>query len=73
VRVVVAPVPAIDPGLRVHIPVAGRPFKITLPVGAAQEEGWEIVPTTGADGATGAALISTVAEASDIHPASLVT
>jgi hypothetical protein len=73
VRVVVAPVPAIDPGLRVHIPVAGRPFKITLPVGAAHEEGWVIVPTTGADGATGAALISTVAEASDIHPASLVT
>ena len=72
-RVVVAPVPAIDPGLIVHVPVAGRPFNTTLPVGAAHEEGWVIVPITGAAGATGAALITTVADARDIHPASLVT
>jgi hypothetical protein len=39
VIVVVAPVPAIDPGLRVHVPVAGRPFNTTLPVGVAHEEG----------------------------------
>jgi len=39
VRVVVAPVPAIDPGLRVHVPDAGRPFSNTLPVGVAHEEG----------------------------------
>jgi hypothetical protein len=31
------------------------------------------VPITGAVGATGAALITTLAEANDIHPASLVT
>jgi hypothetical protein len=73
VRVVVVPVPAIDPGLRVHVPVAGRPFNTTLPVGAAHDEGWVIVPGIGADGAIGAALITTVEDASDIHPASLVT
>ena len=37
--VVVAPVPAIDPGLIVHVPVAGRPFNTTLPVGDVHEEG----------------------------------
>jgi hypothetical protein len=72
-RVVLVPVPAIDPGLIVHVPVAGRPLSITLPEGSAHEEGCVIVPTTGADGAVGAALITTVADASDIHPASLVT
>ena len=69
----VEPVPAIDPGLRVHVPVEGKPFNTTLPVGDEHEAGCVIVPITGADGATGAALISTVADASDIHPASLVT
>jgi len=39
VRVVVVPVPAIAPGLMVHVPVAGRPFSTTLPVGAAHEAG----------------------------------
>jgi hypothetical protein len=71
--VVVAPVPAIAPGLIVHVPVAGRPFNTTLPVDAAHEAGWVIVPIIGADGATGALLITTVADASEIHPASLVT
>jgi hypothetical protein len=70
---VVEPVPAIAPGLMVHVPVAGRPFSTTLPVVAAHDAGWVIVPIIGAAGATGAALISTVADASDIHPASLVT
>jgi hypothetical protein len=72
-RVVVEPVPAIAPGLIVHVPVAGRPFNTTLPVGAAHKEGWVIVPIKGAGGATGAALITAVADASEIHPASLVT
>jgi hypothetical protein len=72
-RVVVAPVPAIDPGLIVQVPVAGRPFNTTLPVGAAHEEGWVIVPIIGAVGATGAALMTTVTDASEIHPVSLVT
>jgi hypothetical protein len=39
VRVVVVPVPAIDPGLIVHVPVAGRPFNTILPVGTAHEAG----------------------------------
>jgi hypothetical protein len=73
VIVVVAPVPAIAPGLIVHVPLAGRPFNITLPVGAEHEEGWVIVPIIGAVGATGAGLITTVVDGSDIHPASLVT
>ena len=72
-RVVDTPVPAIEPGLRVHVPVAGRPFNTTVPVGAAHDAGWVTIPIIGAAGATGAAFITTVADASDIHPASLVT
>ena len=48
--VVLVPVPAIDPGLIVHVPVAGRPLSTTLPVGSAHEEGWVIVPTIGVPG-----------------------
>lgn len=48
--VVVVPVPVIDPGLIVQVPEAGKPFKTTLPVGAAQERGWVIVPGDGAEG-----------------------
>ena len=69
----VAPVPAIAPGLMVQVPVAGRPLNATLPVGSAHEAGCVIVPITGAGGATGAALMTTVPEAGEIHPASLVT
>jgi hypothetical protein len=72
-RVVVDPVPAIEPGLIVHVPVAGKPFNTTLPVGAEHEEGWVIDPIIGADGAIGAALITTAADASEIHPSWLVT
>jgi hypothetical protein len=70
---VVAPVPAIDPGLIVQVPVAGRPFNTTLPVGSAHDAGWVTVPIIGAVGATGAALMTTMADAGEIHPASLVT
>ena len=71
--VVVVPTPATDPGFIVHTPVAGRPLRATLPVGAAHEAGWVIVPTTGAVGAVGAGLITTGADAGEVHPASLVT
>ena len=71
--ITLVPVPAIAPGLIIHVPVAGRPLNSTLPVVDVHDEGWVIVPITGADGATGAALIRTVSDASDIHPASLVT
>jgi hypothetical protein len=53
--------------------VAGRPFNTTLPEVAMHEEGCVIVPIIGALGAAGAGLITTVADLTDIHPASLVT
>ena len=58
--VVVVPVPAIAPGLIIHIPVAGRPLRTTLPVVAIHQEGCVTLPTIGAVGATGAGLITTV-------------
>lgn len=67
------PVPAIDPGFRVHVPDAGNPFNTKLPVAEAHEDGCVIVPGTGAEGAAGAALIVIVADACEIQPASLVT
>jgi hypothetical protein len=72
VIVVVTPVPAIDPGLMVHVPVAGSPFNTTLPVGVAHEEGCVIIPTAGANIA-GASLITTSVEGRDMHPATVVT
>ena len=69
--VVLVPVPVIAPGLMVQVPDAGRPFNTTLPVVAMHEEGWVIVPSSGAAGAAGAGLITTSADACDIHPGSL--
>jgi hypothetical protein len=37
--VVLVPVPAIGPGLIIHVPVAGRPLNTTLPLVDIQEEG----------------------------------
>ena len=71
--VTLVPFPAIDPGLITHVPVSGRPFNTTLPVGDVHDEGWVIVPIIGAVGAEGAGLITTVADSTDIHPASLAT
>jgi hypothetical protein len=69
----VGPVPDIAPGLIVQIPVAGRPFNTTLPVVEVHDEGCVIVPIIGAVGATGALLMTTLADSTEIHPASLVT
>ena len=69
--VVLVPVPVIAPGLIIHVPVAGRPFNTTLPVGAAHEAGCVVAPTNGAVGAEGGSLIITSAEACEIHPGSL--
>jgi hypothetical protein len=69
VIVVVEPVRA--PGLMVQVP-AGKPFNITLPVAKAHV-GWVIVPTVGAVGVTGCGLITTLTEATEVHPAELVT
>jgi hypothetical protein len=71
--VVLVPVPAIAPGLIIHIPVAGRPFNTTLPIVAMHEEGCDMAPIIGAVGAAGAGLITTLADSTEIHPASLVT
>ena len=57
VIVVLIPVPAIPPGLIVHVP-AGRLFNITLPVAIVQV-GWLIVPTVGAEGVDGCVLMTT--------------
>ena len=66
------PVPVIAPGLIVQIPVAGNPFNTTLPV-AVEQVGWVIVPIVGADGAPGATLITTSADAAELHPEASVT
>ena len=59
------------PGFMVQVP-AGKPLNITLPVAKAQV-GWVIVPTMGAVGEPGAGLITTLADASEVHPAEFVT
>jgi hypothetical protein len=60
------PVPAIAPGFIIQLP-AGKPFNITLPVASAHV-GWVRVPTTGAVGVAGAALMTTLTDAADIQP-----
>ena len=69
--VVLAAVPVIAPGLTVQFP-AGKPFKITLPV-AVEQVGCVMVPTIGADGVAGCALITTFADAAEVHPTAFVT
>ena len=54
--VTVVPVPDIAPGLIVQVPVAGKPLNGTLPV-ATVHVGCVIVPTIGAVGVCGCALI----------------
>jgi len=69
--VVLIPVPAIAPGLIVQFPV-GNPVSITLPAAAAQVV-CVIVLKIGADGVTGCALITTLADGKEIHPEPFVT
>ena len=69
--VVLAVLPVIPPGLIVQFP-AGNPFNTTDPVATVQV-GWVIVPTVGAVGVGGCALITTSADTGDTHPAALVT
>ena len=74
--VVVVPVPVevTAPGVlvSVHVPVAGNPLRTTLPVAKAHV-GCVLVPTTGAIGVAGCALITTFADATEVHPVALVT
>ena len=66
------PVVVIPPGERVIVqfPVNGRPFNITLPVGTTQV-GCVIVPGTGGFGIDGCALITTLADKTEVQPASV--
>jgi uncharacterized protein YbjT (DUF2867 family) len=68
---VLAVFPFIAPGLIIQFP-AGKPFNTTLPV-ATVHVGCVIVPTVGAAGVTGCVLITTLADAGEIHPTELVT
>jgi len=74
VKLVPVPVEVVPPGVlvNVQVPVAGNPFKTTLPVAKAQV-GWVIVPKTGGVGVTGWVLITTFADAAEVHPTALVT
>jgi hypothetical protein len=64
----------VPPGVLVNIqvPDAGKPLKTTLPVAIAQV-GWVMVPTVGAVGDKGWAVITTLAEAVETQPEELVT
>jgi len=74
VELVPVPVVIIPPGVlvRVHVPVAGKPLSTTLPVATVQV-GWVIAPTRGGVGMGGLALITTLADADEVHPDALVT
>jgi len=63
--------PAIAPGLSVQFP-AGKPLKTTLPVDVEQVV-CVIELMAGAEGVTGCALITTLADAGEVHPEALVT
>ena len=58
--------------VKVQVPVEGKPFNTTEPV-LIEQVGCVMVPTIGADGAAGIALITILADADDVHPAALVT
>jgi hypothetical protein len=76
VMVVLMPVPVVvvPPGVlvKVQVPVAGKLFNTTLPDGTAQV-GCVLVPTVGADGEPGTALITISDDEDEVHPAELVT
>jgi hypothetical protein len=74
VELIPVPVEIVPPGVlvNVHVPDAGKPFKTTLPVAKAHV-GCVIIPTVGAVGVAGCALITTSADAAEVHPAVLVT
>jgi len=62
------------PGKRVsvHVPVAGRPLKTTLPVGRSHV-GCVIAPGTGAVGMEGCGSIVTSCDGNEVQPMELVT
>jgi hypothetical protein len=70
--VLLVPVPEILPGLIVHVPVAGKPVKGTLPVDVVQV-GCVGVPATGAVGTIGEGLMVTLPEDAEVQFEALVT
>jgi hypothetical protein len=74
--VVLVPVPVevIPPGLRVrvHVPVAGNPFRITLPVETVHV-GDMVVPTEGAEGVVGCVFMINPVVAPEVQPTAFVT
>jgi len=74
--VVLVPFPVVVtvPGylIRVHVPVAGKPLRTTLPVDKVHVEG-VMVPTTGGVGVAGCAGITAPADAGEVHPVVTVT
>jgi hypothetical protein len=69
--VVLFPEPETAPGLMVQFP-AGNPFSTTLP-DETRQEGWVMTPTIGAAGVAGGVLMVMFSEATEVHPAALVT
>ena len=67
------PVCMAPPGLRVrvHVPVAGKPLRATLPV-ETEQVAWVIVPTTGAEG-SGLTVTAVTAEGRLWQPLASVT
>ena len=74
VALVPVPVVVVPPGVlvKVQLPLAGKPFNTTLPV-ATEQVGWVIIPTIGAVGVAGWVVITTLVDADDIQPETLVT
>ena len=58
--------------VKVHVPLDGKPFKVTLPVDTLQV-GCVVVPTEGAVGALGAVLMTILPDAAEVQLAALVT
>ncbi len=69
VELVPEPVVVVPPGdlVKVHVPVAGSPLKITLPVAKAQV-GCVIVPTVGVAGVQGLTVMITWSTGESIVP-----
>ena len=68
----VLPVVVAPPGERVNVHEPdGKPFNTTIP--PAVQVGCVIVPTVGAEGVTGCALITTLPDATEVQPTEFVT
>jgi hypothetical protein len=74
VVLVLVPVAVAPPGvlIKVHVPGAGRLLNTTLPVGTVHV-GCVLVPTVGADGEAGTALMTILDEEKEVHPDASVT